>query len=275
MNYIIKVRFIIFHLPGVNYGLKIFMLKDMDDLSKISLMEKETEGFPITALREIMILKRLTHKNISDLTVVMSGTGAAGSNIARMLKRLGVGKIYAININGVVDKKDYDKYDFLIKELIDDGIIDTKEDHKGTLASLLEDANVFIGVSAPNLVSKDMVKTMKDPFIFALANPNPEIKYEDAKEAGAVIVGTGRSDYPNQVNNLLAFPGIFRGALDAKAKKITEGMKLAAAKALAYLIKDDELNADYILPSAFDERVVPAVSEAVKKVAIEEKVTRE
>ena len=241
----------------------------------IPVMHDDQHGTSIVVGAAIMNCCRCTGKKMEDLTVVMSGTGAAGSNIARMLKRLGVKKIYASNINGVVDKKDYDKYDFSIQELIDDGIIDTKENHKGTLASLLEDANVFIGVSAPNLVTKDMVRTMKDPFIFAMANPNPEIKYEDAKEAGAVIVGTGRSDYPNQVNNLLAFPGIFRGALDAKAKKITEGMKMAAAKALANLITDEEINPDYILPSAFDERVVKAVSEAVKQVAIEEKVVRE
>lgn len=234
----------------------------------IPVMHDDQHGTSIVVGAAVLNCARLTNKNLSDLTVVMSGTGAAGSNIARMLKKLGVKTIYASNKDGVVDKKNYDSYDFLIKELIDDGIIDTKPNHNNTLASLLEGANVFVGVSAPNLVSTEMVKTMKDPFVFAMANPNPEISYDDAKKGGALIIGTGRSDYPNQVNNLLAFPGIFRGALDAKATKITEGMKMAAAKALAYLISDDELNAEYILPSAFDERVVPAVSKAVKDEAI-------
>ncbi len=234
----------------------------------IPVMHDDQHGTSIVVGAAVLNCARLTNKNLSDLTVVMSGTGAAGSNIARMLKKLGVKTIYASNKDGVVDKKNYDSYDFLIKELIDDGIIDTKPNHNNTLASLLEGANVFVGVSAPNLVSTEMVKTMKDPFVFAMANPNPEITYDDAKKGGALIIGTGRSDYPNQVNNLLAFPGIFRGALDAKATKITEGMKMAAAKALAYLISDDELNAEYILPSAFDERVVSAVSKAVKDEAI-------
>lgn len=240
------------------------LIKELD----IPVMHDDQHGTSIVVGAAVLNCARLTKKNLSDLTVVMSGTGAAGSNIARMLKKLGVKTIYASNKDGVVDKKNYDSYDFLIKELIDDGIIDTKPNHNNTLASLLEGANVFVGVSAPNLVTPEMVKTMKDPFVFAMANPNPEITYDDAKKGGAMIVGTGRSDYPNQVNNLLAFPGIFRGALDAKATKITEGMKMAAAYALAYLIKDEELNVDYILPSAFDERVVPAVSKAVADEAI-------
>lgn len=234
----------------------------------IPVMHDDQHGTSIVVGAAVLNCARLTKKELSELTVVMSGTGAAGSNIARMLKKLGVKKIYASNKDGVVDKKNYDSYDFLIKELIDDGIIDTKEGNNNTLASLLEGANVFVGVSAPNLVTTEMIKTMKDPFVFAMANPTPEISYEDAKKGGALIIGTGRSDFPNQVNNLLAFPGIFRGALDAKATKITEGMKMAAAKALANLIKDDELNYEYILPSAFDERVVPAVSTAVKNEAI-------
>lgn len=240
------------------------LIKELD----IPVMHDDQHGTSIVVGAAVTNCARLTGKKMEDLVVVMSGTGAAGSNIARMLKKLGVKTLYASNKDGVVDKKNYDSYDFLIKELIDDGIIDTKEGHDNTLASLLVGANVFVGVSAPNLVTPEMVKTMKDPFVFAMANPNPEITYDDAKAGGALIVGTGRSDYPNQVNNLLAFPGIFRGALDAKATKITEGMKMAAANALAYLIKDEELSVDYILPTAFDERVVPAVSKAVAEEAI-------
>ena len=129
--------------------------------------------------------------------------------------------------------------------------------------------DIFIGVSAPNLLTKDMVKTMSSkPIIFAMANPVPEISYEDAKAANAYIIGTGRSDYPNQINNILAFPGIFRGALDAKATKITNAEKIAASKAIAYLIKDEELRTDYIIPSPFDERVVKAVAKSVKESCI-------
>lgn len=247
------------------------LIKELD----IPVMHDDQHGTSIVVSAAILNCVRLTKKKMEDLVVVMSGTGAAGSNIARMLKKLGIKTIYASNKDGVVDINKYDSYDFLIKELLDDGIIDTKPNHNNTLASLLEGANVFIGVSAPNLVTKEMVKTMVDPFVFALANPTPEISYYDAKDAGAVIIGTGRSDFPNQVNNLLAFPGIFRGALDAHSKKITEGMKKEAAFALASLITDEELSKDYILPSAFDERVVPAVSEAVRKQAIKEKVCRE
>ena len=240
----------------------------------IPVMHDDQHGTSIVVGAAVMNAARCTGKKLSDLTVVMSGTGAAGSNIARMLKRLGVKTIYASNKDGVVDIKNYDKYDFLIKELLDDGIIDTKPGHNNTLASLLKDANVFVGVSVPRLVTTEMVKTMKDPFVFAMANPTPEITYEEAIAGGAVIVGTGRSDYPNQINNLLAFPGIFRGALDAKATKITEGMKMAAAKALANLIDDKDLKPDYIIPSAFDERVVPAVAKAVAEEAVKAGVIR-
>ena len=230
----------------------------------IPVFHDDQHGTAIVVGAAIINACRLTNKKLEELTVVLSGTGAAGSSIARMLKKIGVKNIYAYNINGVVDKKKYDSYDFLLKELIDNNIISTKENHNNTLESLFINADCFIGVSAPNLVTKDMIKSMNEkPFVFALANPNPEITYEDAKEANAYIIGTGRSDYPNQINNLLAFPGIFRGTLDSKAKKITEEMKMAASYAIASLIKDDELNVDYIIPSCFDKRVVEAVSKAV------------
>lgn len=247
-------------------------LKDELD---IPVFHDDQHGTAIVVGAALLNSCRLTKKKMSDLTVVLSGTGAAGSSIARMLKKLGVGRLYAININGVVDKKNYDSYDFLVKELIDDGIIDTKEGHDNTLASLMKDSNAFIGVSAPNLVSIEMVKSMaKDPFIFALANPTPEISYEDAKLANAYVIGTGRSDHPNQINNLLAFPGIFRGALDSHATKITEEMKMAASLAIAGLISDDELTPDYVIPSPFDSRVVKAVSQAVMEEAQKSGVIR-
>ena len=242
----------------------------------IPVFHDDQHGTAIVVGAALLNSCRLTKKKMSDLTVVLSGTGAAGSSIARMLKKLGVGRLYAININGVVDKKNYDSYDFLVKELIDDGIIDTKEGHDNTLASLMKDSNAFIGVSAPNLVSIEMVKSMaKDPFIFALANPTPEISYEDAKLANAYVIGTGRRDHPNQIINLLALPGIFRGALDSHATKITEEMKMAASLAIAGLISDDELTPDYVIPSPFDNRVVKAVSQAVMEEAQKSGVIRE
>ena len=247
------------------------LIEEMD----IPVFHDDQHGTSIIVAAAFLNIERFTKRKLSDMTVVLSGTGAAGSMVAKMLKKIGVGKIYAYNITGVVDKNKYDSYDFLIKELIDEGVFDTPETHDNTLASIIKGADAFVGVSAPNLVSKEMVKSMNDkPIIFAMANPNPEITYDDAIEAGAYIVGSGRSDYPNQINNVLAFPGIFKGALAVRAKKINEEMKLAAAYAISSIIKDEELRCDYIVPSAFDKRVVDSVSKAVMKAAIKTGVTR-
>jgi malate dehydrogenase (oxaloacetate-decarboxylating) len=241
----------------------------------IPIFHDDQHGTAIVVTAALINAAKLVKKEIKDLTVAISGTGAAGSSIMRMLKRLGVKTIYGYNSKGVVDIRNYDKYNFLIKELLDDGVISTPVNHDNTLKSIMVDADVFIGVSAPNLVDKEMVSLMnKDSIIFALANPLPEILPDEAKLGGARVIGTGRSDFPNQINNLLAFPGIFKGALMAKATKITEEMKLEAAYAIASLINDDELSEDYIVPSTFDDRVVKAVSEAVRKVAIESNVIR-
>ena len=241
----------------------------------IPVFHDDQHGTSIIVAAAFLNIARFTKRNLKDLTLVMSGTGAAGSMVAKMLKKIGVGKIYAYDITGVIDKKKYDSYNFLIKELIDQGIYDTPENHDGTLASILKGADAFVGVSAPNLVTKEMVKTMNDkPIIFAMANPTPEIAYEDAKEAGAYIVGSGRSDYPNQINNVLAFPGLFKGALAVRARKINEEMKLAAAYAIANIISDDELSCDYIVPDPFDPRVAEAVSKAVGEAAIKTGVTK-
>ncbi len=241
----------------------------------IPVFHDDQHGTSIIVAAAFLNIQRFTKRNLKDLTLVMSGTGAAGSMVAKMLKKIGVGKIYAYDITGVIDKKKYDSYNFLIKELIDQGIYDTPENHDGTLASILKGADAFVGVSAPNLVTKEMVKTMNDkPIIFAMANPTPEIAYEDAKEAGAYIVGSGRSDYPNQINNVLAFPGLFKGALAVRARKINEEMKLAAAYAIANIISDDELSCDYIVPDPFDSRVAEAVSKAVGEAAIKTGVTK-
>lgn len=241
----------------------------------IPVFHDDQHGTSIIVAAAFINISRFTKRDLSKMTVVLSGTGAAGSMVAKMLKKIGVGTIYAYNITGVIDKEKYETYDFLIKELIDDKVFDTPKKHDNTLASILKGADAFVGVSAPNLVSKEMVKSMNDkPIIFAMANPNPEITYTDAKEAGAYIVGSGRSDYPNQINNVLAFPGIFKGALEVRATKINEEMKLAAAYAIANIISDEELNENYIVPSAFDKRVVPAVSKAVGEAAIKTNVTR-
>ncbi len=208
---------------------------------------------------------RLTNKPLEDLEIVLSGTGAAGSSIARLLKDIGVKKLYAYNLKGVMTKIKYNDYSFSEKELIDEGIISFPAKlQNDSLKALIRDKDVFIGVSSKNLLTKDMVKSMhKNPFIFAMANPEPEISVEDALGGGAYIVGTGRSDYPNQINNVLAFPGLFRGALDSKTTKITESMKLQAAKAIAYLLNSEELSPSYIIPSPFDKRVAKVVAKAV------------
>lgn len=241
----------------------------------IPVFHDDQHGTSIIVSAVFKNIERFTKKPLKDMTLVMSGTGAAGSQIAKMLKKIGVGKIYAYDITGVIDKKKYDSYNFLIKELLDEGVFDTPDKHNGTLASIMKGANAFVGVSAPNIVTKEMVKSMaKDPIVFAMANPVPEISYDDAKAAGAYIVGSGRSDYPNQINNVLAFPGLFKGALKVRASKINEEMQIAAADAIASIIKDDELSVDYIVPSPFDPRVVEAVSEAVAKAAIDTGVSK-
>ncbi len=247
------------------------LIKEMN----IPVFHDDQHGTSIIVAAAFLNVARLTKRNLKDLALVMSGTGAAGSMIAKMLKRIGVGKIYAYDITGVIDKKKYDQYNFLIKELIDEGTYDTPENHDGTLASIMKGADAFVGVSAPNIVTKDMIKSMnKGAIVFAMANPTPEISYDDAKEAGAYICGSGRSDYPNQINNVLAFPGLFKGALSVRASKINEEMKLAAAKAIANIISDNELNPDYIVPGPFDKRVVEAVSKAVGDAAIKTGVSK-
>lgn len=252
----------------------VFIERRLIEELDIPVFHDDQHGTAIVISAAVINCCRLTGKKIENLKVVLSGTGAAGSAIARMLKKLGVKTIYANNINGVVKSKNYDLYDFLVKELIDNGVLDDPEDD-ATFESLFVGADLFVGVSASNIVTEEMIKSMNEKcFVFPMANPTPEISYEKAKNAKAFIVGTGRSDFPNQINNLLAFPGIFRGALDAKATVINEDMKLAASYAIANLIKDDELRPDYIVPSPFDERVVDAVSKSVKDIAIKNHLTR-
>lgn len=227
----------------------------------IPVFHDDQHGTAIVVTAAIMNALKVVGKKPEDCTLIVSGTGAAGSSIIRMLHAFGVGTIYGFNINGIVIKDDYEKYDFLTKELTE---ITNPGNRRLTLAEAMNGADIFVGVSAPNLVSEEMVRSMnREPIVFAMANPEPEITYEKAKAAGAKVIGTGRSDYPNQVNNVLAFPGLFRGALDCRAKKITEEMKIAAARGLASLISDEELSAENVIPSAFDPRVSQVVAKAV------------
>lgn len=238
----------------------------------IPVFHDDQHGTAIVTIAALINACRLSGKNISDLVVVVSGAGAAGSSIIRMLHDLNVKDIIALNSKGIIHESKKDLYNDLTKELL---TITNKRNINGTIADALVGADVFIGVSLAGLVTKEMVQTMnKAPFIFAMANPVPEIMPEEALEAGALVVGTGRSDYPNQINNVLAFPGLFRGALDCRATTINDEMKLAAANAIALLIEDNELRRDYIIPSPFDKRVAPAVSKAVIQAAIETNVAK-
>ena len=219
----------------------------------------------VTAAALLNALK-FTGRKIEDIKVVMSGAGAAGSAIIKLLIELGLKNVIMCDRKGAI----YEGREGLNEEKAKMAAITNREKQAGSLADVLKGADVFIGVSAPGTVTEEMVKTMaKDPILFPMANPVPEIMPDLAMKAGAAVVGTGRSDFPNQINNVLAFPGIFRGALDVRAKDINDPMNAAAAHAIANLIDESELRADYIIPDPFDPRVKEAVSAAVAKVARE------
>lgn len=233
----------------------------------IPVFHDDQHGTAIVVTAALINSLKLVNKKPEDLKVIVSGTGAAGSSIIRMISKLGIKEIYGFNINGTIIKEDIENYDFLTKELSE---IVNPYMKRTTLSEEIIGCDVFIGVSAPNILTKEMVANMnKNSIVFAMANPDPEIKYEDAIAGGALIVGTGRSDFPNQINNVLAFPGLFKGALECRATKITEEMKMAAAVGIASLIKDDELRPEYVVPSPFDKRVAEIVADEVKRVAIE------
>ena len=239
----------------------------------IPVFHDDQHGTAVVALAGIINAIKITGKKKEEMKAVISGAGAAGSSIIRTLWAFGIRDIYAFDIDGCIKPQDKDKYNPFKQELLE--FVNIKGIEYNSMAEAMVGADLFVGVSAPNLLSEEMVSTMnKDGIIFAMANPSPEIMPDVAKRAGAKVVGTGRSDFPNQINNVLVFPGIFRGALDAKAKKITEEMKIAASYALAGLITDEELNEDYIIPSPFDERVSKVVAEAVKQCAIKSGITR-
>lgn len=238
----------------------------------IPVFHDDQHGTAIVVAAGLINALKLVDKKIENIKIVVNGAGAAGSSIIKLLKKMGVREIIAVDLVGILRKSDKNKYDFLKSELAE---ITNSLDISGGLADAVVGADVFIGVSAPNVLTKEMVKTMnKNSIIFAMANPTPEIAPEIAIEAGAAIVGTGRSDYPNQINNVLVFPGIFKGALRAKSKKITEEMKLAAAVGIASLVSSSELSKDYIIPNPFDTRVAEAVAQAVEKIAKEQGICR-
>ena len=210
-------------------------------------------------------------KKMEEIKVVTSGAGAAGIAIIKLLIAMGLKNVILCDRKGAI----YEGREGLNKEKEEMAKITNRDHEAGTLAEVLKGADVFIGVSAPGCVTQDMVRSMNEnPILFPMANPTPEIMPDLAKEAGAAVVGTGRSDFPNQINNVLAFPGIFRGALDVRASEINDEMKIAAAKAIASFVTDDLLSADYIIPSALDKNVATAVAEAVAKVAKETGVAR-
>jgi malate dehydrogenase (oxaloacetate-decarboxylating) len=228
----------------------------------IPVFHDDQHGTAIVVSAGVINSSRYLGKAMSDMKIAMSGAGAAGTAIADMLMGFGVGDIVICDSKGIVSK---DRTD-LTGEKRRLAEVTNADGLSGSLADAMKGADVFVGVSQPGIVSQDMVRSMKkDPVIFAMSNPEPEILPDAAREAGAVIIGTGRSDFANQVNNLLAFPGVFRGALDSRAKRVTEEMKIAAAKAIADSVSDPDLSPGKIIPSIFDENVGPNVAGAVAR----------
>lgn len=237
----------------------------------IPIFHDDQHGTAVVTAAAMLNALKLTGRKLSDVKVVTSGAGAAGIAIIKLLVKLGLKTVIMCDRQGAI----YEGRDNLNPEKEEMAKISNRGMEKGSLADVIKGADVFIGVSAPGTVTEEMVKTMApNPILFPMANPVPEIMPELAKAAGAAVVGTGRSDFPNQINNVLAFPGIFRGALDVRASDINDEMKVAAAYAIADLIPENELNADYIIPNPFDERVAKAVAEAVAEAARKTGVAR-
>ena len=230
----------------------------------IPIFHDDQHGTAIVTLAGLLNAMKLVGKKKEDVKIVTSGAGAAAISIVRLLLSAGFKNVIMTDRSGAI-YAGRDNLNWVKEEMAE---ITNLQKEKGSLAEVIKGADVFIGVSAPGTLTTEMVKTMnKDAIVFACANPTPEIFPDDAKAGGAAVVSTGRSDFPNQVNNVLAFPGIFRGTFDVRASDINEEMKMAAAMAIANLISDEELNADYIIPAAFDERVGPAVAKAVAEAA--------
>lgn len=251
---------------------KCFYIEDrLKEELNIPVFHDDQHGTAIITLAGLYNSLKIVGKKMKDIKVVVNGAGAAGVSIIKLLLSEGVKDIIALDSKGAI----YEGRDNLNKSKEELAELTNKDNKKGDLAEIMKGTDVFIGVSIANLVSKEMVRSMNtDPIIFAMANPDPEIMPDDAFEAGAKIVGTGRSDFPNQVNNVLAFPGIFRGALDVRAREINEEMKKAAAYALADLIGEDELAPDYVIPKPFDPRVGPYLAAAVAQAAVDTNAAR-
>ena len=233
----------------------------LKEILDIPVFHDDQHGTAIVVLAGIINGLRIIGKKKEDCKVIVNGAGSAGVAITKLLLRYGFTNVIMCDREGIIGK-DYPNLNWMQKKMTE---VTNLSNKKGTLADALKGADIFIGVSAANIVTPEMVASMnKDALLFAMANPVPEIMPDVAKAAGARIVGTGRSDFPNQVNNVIAFPGIFKGALEGRASQITEEMKLAAAEALAALVSDEELNEDFIMPEAFDPRVSEVVSQAVK-----------
>ena len=226
----------------------------------IPVFHDDQHGTAIVVSAALLNAIKVVGKEMGTLEIVINGAGAAGISIAKMLIQLGFGNVILCDIKGAI----YEGADWLNPAQAEMAKVTNKDKKQGTLADVMKGADVFIGVSRPNLVSQDMVRSMNQgAIVFPMANPTPEIMPDEALAAGAAVVGTGRSDFPNQINNVLAFPGIFKGALAVMATDITESMKMAAAKAIASVVKPEQLTAQYILPQAFDPEVVQAVADAV------------
>ncbi|NEZ47095.1 NAD-dependent malic enzyme [Clostridium niameyense] len=242
-----------------------YIEKKLKEELDIPVFHDDQHGTAIVVLAGLYNALKVVSKKLEETKIVINGAGSAGISICKLLLEAGAKNIIMCDKKGALvdgDKALNDAQQKIAK-------VTNREKIQGTLKEIIKGGDIFVGVSAPGALSEEMIKTMnKDSIIFAMANPTPEIMPDMAKKAGAKVVATGRSDFPNQINNVLVFPGIFRGALDVKARNITEEMKLAAAKAIASLINDEEINEEYIIPEAFDKRVARAVAEEVKRVSL-------
>ena len=244
--------------------------KKLKERCDIPVFHDDQHGTAIVVGAALLNAVKVTGKKMGELRVVINGAGAAGVAIGTQLIAMGFGNIIMCDINGIICEGDAN----LNSGQEEISHISNKNKEHGTLADALKGADIFVGVSRPHLVTKEMVATMNNGIVFAMANPVPEIMPDEAKAGGAAVVGTGRSDYPNQINNVLVFPGLFKGVLAVRAKDITENMKIAAAHAIAAVIPEEELNPEYVIPSSFDKRVALAVANAVAKAAVEEGINR-
>ena len=245
--------------------------KRLKETLDIPVFHDDQHGTAIVVSAGLLNALKLVGKRMEDANIVINGAGSAGISIAKLLMLFGAGNIVLVDRQGALSVDE----DWLNPAQRQMAEVTNRHNERGPLSEVIRGKDVFIGVSAPKIVTAEMVSTMaEDAIVFAMANPTPEIMPEEAARGGARVIATGRSDYPNQINNVLVFPGIFRGALDARATAITEGMKLAAARAIAAIVADEELREDYIIPGAFDKRVAAAVAQAVVDCARQEGVAR-